>query len=98
MPTKNKSKTKKRGKGITMRRVKSMEEVSCPLWYAGGDVLVTVVGSQGDTRMRISTPQKSREVGFPFVQFNEVVARREEYKAAAKKHLKRMGVDAKLVG
>jgi len=94
----NKTKTKKQSKIITLRRVKSMEDISCPLWYEGGDVVVTVVGSQGDTSMRISTPKKSREVGFPFVQFNEVVKRREEYKAAAKKHLKRMGVEAKLVG
>ena len=94
----NKTKTKKRGKVITLRRVKSMEGISVPLWYAGGDVLVTVGGSQGDTSMRLSTPKKCHEVGFPFVQFNEVVKRREEYKRAAVDILKQMGVNAKLVG
>lgn len=87
-------------KKIILFRKESQEEARVPLWFEdkNRDFIVSMVGSQGDTRMKISTPEKHHSVGFPGADFGNIKRNKEEYKKAAKKYLKIMGYDSELRG
>lgn len=85
-------------KKVILFRNKRQEEINVPLWYQDKNMnfIVSVVGSQGNTRMRISTPTKSHEVGLVGADFSKIQDKEETIKKSAERYLKLMGYDAKI--
>lgn len=100
-----KTKIKPKWKKIIIRRQKSQEERYVHLWYAdrSWNFIISVVGQSGDIRMRMSTPKKNTEAGYPFAARTEgdlpLIRKNElQYRKSAVRQLKRIGYNAKIDG
>lgn len=76
-----------------LKRNKRQEEPGVWLWFENPkeDIIASLVGQEGNMRMRISTPRGSEQIGFPGADPKRVENRIEDYKRAIKRTLQQMG-------
>lgn len=77
---------------VKLIRKMSLEEKGVPLWFESkdGEIVATMVGSQGDTRLRISTSKRSQEYGLVGANFEKLSKNPERVKAIIKRRLKEL--------
>jgi len=95
---------------VVLIRRRTQEELYNPLWLSDRNLnfVVSVIGSPGDTRMRIGTPKGRKEIGFPFVAggagipahyWHRTIQKHEkDFRQSAVRELKEMGYNAKIEG
>ncbi len=77
---------------VKLIRKKIQEDTNVPMWFESknGEIVATMVGSQGDTRIRISTPKKCQEYGIVGANFEKLSKDPERVKAIIKRRLKEL--------
>jgi len=86
-------------KTIILRRARSQEETNNPVffWDSTGNYIVSVVGQEGDMRMRISTPKGRKEIALVGATPEGMRRNIGQTKRTANRNLRMMGVNAKVV-